>query len=190
MVTALAAIPTMSCGAIDPHIQIMLARRTLLGVPSQELKHIAITWIEQGHDCPSLHELAWEPILTHHEAEHLFTASMAALGFQAPSAREAADMLVRHHLSQIVSGTVAPEEGLHAMMQKAYWPEISKDQSSVYVGDNYDLQYLIGAYWNYEDLATASSLDTPGLDVQACLKALNDDVRKYAAEWLSQHPAS
>lgn len=177
----------MSCGAINPHIQIILARRTLLGVSSQELKHIAITWIEQGHDCPSLHELAWEPMLTHHEAEHLFTASLAALGFQAPSAREAADVLVRHHLSQIVSGTVAPEEGLHAMMQEAYWPEISRNKYGQADGG---LRELIGCYWSYEDLATASSLDTPGLDGQASLKALNDDVKKYAAEWLSQHPAS
>lgn len=179
MVASTTAMPTIPYGAIDPQIQMMLARRELLGISSQELKQIAITWIEQGHDCPSLHELAWEPILSRHEAEHLFVKSLTTLGFQTPSMKEAADFLLRHHLSQIVAGIIAPEEGLHAMMEEAYCPEMLRDKFGEH---DCGLRELIGCYWEYEDLHSAIALNTPGLDGQACLKALNEDVKRFAAE--------
>ena len=172
-------------------LEVILARRELTSVSAGELQRLAISLIEQGHDFPSLHELAWDTVISHREAALLFEAAMKTLGWRHPSRKEAVEILVRHHLSRIVEGSCSPERGLQFLMKEVYWTEVSRFSSSVYVGDSHDLQELIGCYWSYDDLRDSPNVvGYNGLYGEAALRAFDDQVRQVAAEWLSRHPAS
>lgn len=185
------ALPRENAEAEILPFDVALARRELTSVSAGEWQRVAISLIEQGHDFPALHELAWDPVISHREAAVLFEAVMTALGWRSPSREEAVEILVRHHLTRIVEGRCCPVLGLQLLMNEVYWPEVSKFGSSVHVGDSHDLQGLIGCYWSYDDLFdSANAVGYAALYGVEAFRALGDQVRKVAAEWLTRHPTS
>ncbi len=185
------ALPRENAEAEILPFDVALARRELTSVSAGEWQRVAISLIEQGHDFPALHELAWDPVISHREAAVLFEAAMTTLGWRHPSREEAVEILVRHHLSRIVEGRCSPELGLQHVMEEVYWPEVSKFSSAVHVGDSHDLQHLIGCCWSYDDLHDSPNVvGYDGLHGEAALRAFDDQVREVAAEWLNRHPIS
>lgn len=152
------ALPREKVEAEILPISVLLARRELTSVSAGEWQRVAISLIEQGHDFPALHELAWDPVLSYREAYPLLEAVMAALGWKSPSKGEAVEILVRYHLSRIVESRCCPVLGLQLLMKEVYWPEVPWVGSSVYVEDIHDLQDLIGCYWrSYDDLCDSAN---------------------------------
>lgn len=171
-------------------LPILLARRVLTAISGGELQKLAIGLIECGYDHPQLHDLAWEPVTTRAEAEGQFDMAATALGLSLPSRSQAVELLVHYHASQIAAGQCEPEEGLVRMMRDAYWPEVSKHASSVYVGDSHDMHDLIGAYWSYDDLYDdPDTVGYSGLYGNAAIHAFGDEVRRMATDWLTRHPS-
>lgn len=169
---------------------VLLARRVLTTITGGEFQGLAIGLIERGYDHPLLHDLAWEPVITRVEAEQQFDSAAVALGLSLPSRSEAVELLVHYHASRIAAGECEPEEGLAQMMKDAYWPEVSKHGSSVYVGDSHDMQDLIGAYWSYDDLfESPDTVGYAGLYGDAAIRAFGDEVRRITADWLTRHPS-
>lgn len=170
-------------------LPVILARRVLTSVSIMELQRVAASLIEDGHDCPALQDLAWDPVISRAEADDLFNEVEAKLGFSRPSRAEAADILVHHYVALIALGNYRVEEGLASLMREAYWPELSEHPSSRYVGDADGLEYLIGAYWNYDDLRDSpNEVGYGGLYGEEAFRVFGEDVRKLAAEWLLRHP--
>lgn len=171
-------------------LPVILARRVLTSVSVKELQGIAISWIENGHEFPDLHELVWDPVLSWREADLLFEATATIMGLSLPSREDASEILVYYHIHRIAQGHCTPEEGLAGMMRDAYWPELSKCFSSVYVGDAVGLKHFIGAYWGYDDLRDSPDvIDCDGLYGAEAVGAFDVHVRSLAAEWLQRHPA-
>lgn len=169
---------------------VLLARRVLTTITGGELQRLAIGLIEHGHDHPRLHELAWEPVTAGAEAEWQFDSAAVALGLSMPSRSQAVEILVHHHTTRIVAGQCEPQVGLAQMMRDAYWPEVSKHSSSVYVGDSHDMQDLIGAYWSYGDLRDSPDVvGYAGFYGDAAFRAFGDEVRRIASDWLNRHPS-
>ncbi|MCF7789183.1 MAG: hypothetical protein K9N47_23870 [Prosthecobacter sp.] len=171
-------------------LPVILARRVMTGVSVKELQGIAVSWIESGHDFPALHELAWDPVLSWRDADFLFDAVASTVGLSLPSRAEASEILVYYHIRRIAQGHCTPEGGLAGIMRDAYWPELSKKTSLVYVGDADGLEHFIGAYWGYDDLRDSPDVvGYDGLYGEEAVQAFDMHVRNLAAEWLLQHPA-
>jgi hypothetical protein len=167
----------------------MIARRVLTTVTGGELQDIAIGLVERGYDCPELHELAWEPVTARGEAEHLLDVAISRVGLRFPSRADAVAMLLHHYAVAIVSGVYNPEQGLSFMMRDVYWPEVSNHAASEYVGDTHDMQHFVGAYWNYDDLRDSPGVvGYAGLYGAAAFRALDEEVRRIAGDWLTRHP--
>lgn len=98
---------------------------------------------------------------------------------------EAISELLRHHLESIARGTQPAYEGLHLIMQELYWPHISREPVTDFVGDSRGLSQLIGAYWGYDDLRgrpdEVSFNGKYGVEAIACL---DESVREEARGWL------
>ncbi|MES2598906.1 MAG: hypothetical protein V4662_26475 [Verrucomicrobiota bacterium] len=147
---------------------------------------MAIDLIEHGHDCPELHELAWDPVASSHEADDLLAKSIEKLGLQLPSRSEAAEILLQHYATGIVSGLYSPAEGLSQMMRDVYWPEDSRQP----LDGSHDMRDFIGSYWNYDDLSDApDSVGYDGVYGEAAFRAFDEDVRRLARDWLTRHPS-
>lgn len=152
---------------------------------------MAIHLIEQGFDCSDLHELAWEPVFTRVEAEQLFDAAAKSLGLAMPTRAQAVESILHFYATQIVERRSLPHDGLGQMMRHAYWPEVSQHQSSVYVGDGYDMQDFIGSYYSYGDLMESPNVvGFNGLYGDAALRAFDEHVIAEARRWLDRHPES
>jgi len=167
---------------------VLLARRVLLTGTASEFQRMAISLIENGYDCPDLHELAWEALSTRFEAQQLFDSAAAQIGLELPTARQAVETLLRYHALRIVAGECSPAEGLGLMMREVYWPEVSKHTSSVHVGDGFDMQDFIGSYYAYDDLFDGpNSVGYNGLYGDAAIVAFDEDVRSDCRRWLERH---
>ena len=169
---------------------VLLARSVLEYLPGVLLQRIAITLLERGYDCPELHELAWDPVITTREAIPLLNEAVTALELRLPSQTEAVAILVHHYISEIASGRCSPEEGLNRIMRNSWRPEPLWSTASDPAGDCYDTQEFINAYYRYDNL----TFDPDSFHYQnnygdAAFLALDKHVKELAAAWLLRHPS-
>jgi hypothetical protein len=84
----------------------------------------------------------------------------------------------------------------HAIRQHQHQqqPTAGGATSSVHAGasanvhDERGLQYLIGAYWSYDELRKRpTELSIEGRFGEAAVPLLDDDVRRLASDWLGAH---
>jgi hypothetical protein len=173
----------------DFPFDVQLARRVLLHFSATEFQRLAILLIESGYEASELHELAWEPFSSMHESQSLFDAAARRIGLALPTRQEAVQILLYHYATRITGGESTPHDELHRLMKEVYCTEVSIHQSSVFVGDSYDMQHFIGAYWSYEDMMDSPNvIGFNGLYGDAAIKAFDEHVRRTAAEWLTRHP--
>jgi hypothetical protein len=171
-------------------MEVLLARSELLTLSGSGYQTMAIKLIEDGKECDALHELAWEPITSNAEAFVLFESAAQQLGISKPSREEAVNTLLRYYSTRIAAESSTPHAELECMMQEVYWPEVSKYQSSVFVGDSHDMEEFIGAYWNYDDLRDSPDVvGYNGLFGQTAIQAFDQHVRTLAEQWLMRHVA-
>jgi len=169
-------------------MEVLLAKEALLPLSGTYYQAMAIKLIEAGHECDALHELAWEPITSNAEAAALFDTAARQFSIPRPSQDEAVSTLVRYHAEQITKENSDPHAELERMMNEVYWPEVSKHQSSAFVGDSHDMEEFVGAYWNYDDLRDSPDVvGYNGLYGQEAILAFDQHVRTLARQWLERH---
>ncbi len=150
---------------------------------------MAIHLIESGNECPSLHELAWDPVVSCQEAAALFESAALQLGMRKPTRNEAVQILMRYFATRISQRGSSPHSELKRMMDEVYWPEVSEHQSTLYVGDSHGMEELIGAYWSYGDLRDdPDTVSYNGLYGKAAHIAFDEYTRGIASKWLEKQP--
>lgn len=170
-------------------MEVLLAKAELLTLPGSDYQAMAVTLIEDGHECDALHELAWDPVTSHAEAVALFDSAARQLRISKPSRNEAVSTLIRHYAEQIIKEDSVPHIELERMMSEVYWPEVSKHESRDFVGDSHDMEEFIGAYWSYDDLRDSPDVvGYNGLYGEKAVLAFDQHVRTIAKQWLMRHP--
>ncbi len=170
-------------------MKVLLARSELQTLPSPGYQKMAVKLLESGYECPALHDIAWDPVLPHSEAETLFASAASQLGISRPSRKEAFQILLRHYAEQIMQEECSPHVELEKLINEVYWPEASKDT----FGSAYDMESFVRAYWCYDDLRdNPDVVGYNGLYGQEAHIAFDQDLRCIAANWLMNHsePAS
>jgi hypothetical protein len=161
---------------IETSDRVLIARYVLGVAESWELPIIADALMNIGPSTPAMAELATmrNPVMA--EAGPLFEQALRERGVQIPSREEAIWTLLRYYLQGIADGSIMPKEGLSLVVRGAYYPGKLYERSEKFAGDSHDLQHLIGAYYEYDDLYK------PG-DVNQ----LNAEVVKLALEWIERN---
>lgn len=156
--------------------EVLIARYVLGAAKSWELPGGADEIMNDGPGTPAIAELATmrNPIMA--EAGPLFERVLKERGIQVPSRGEAICILLRRYLQGIAEGSTMPQEGLRLVMREVFYPgnlfEISKEP----VGDSHDLEHLIGASYEYNDLYKSEDV-----------MKLNAEVVRLAQEWVQRH---
>lgn len=171
-------------------MEVLMARCEFLTLSGSGFQAMAIKLIESGKECPALHELAWDPVISSREAAELFESAALQLGIPKPTRSEAVQILLHYYATQITKEGSSPHDELKRMMNEVYWPEVSNHQSTHYVGDSHDMESFIGAYWSYDDLQdNPDVVGFNGLYGQAAHMAFDEHTRSIAAKWLENQPA-
>ena len=175
--------------ATDYPYPVLLARRELLTMSASDYQRMALHLIETGHDCSALHDLAWDTVISSSDAAHLFKSAAAQLGLALPTRKQAVEILLRYHATRILSGECSPAEGITNMRREAYLPEVSKHPSAREIGDQYDMQDFIYAYYMLGDLRDWPTVNGfNGLYGDEAKQAFDDEIRRMCRSWLERHP--
>ncbi len=171
-----------------PDLQLAAARYRLGLLRSSELPTIAMAAVEAGFESGALCELSCEqhPTLSDHGT--VFERALRDCSITIPSTDDAVDYVLRHYLQSIASGDLPPRQGMYRVVNDLYHPHISHQPVREYVGDQRDLQHLIGAFYSYDDLyERPTEVSFEGLFGPAAVPAFDRHVRHLADEWLQQH---
>lgn len=137
----------------------LMAARFRLGLENADsLKTFAETYLADGHDEESVVRLAIVEPVEMYEVGPAFESVCRQLDHEIPSTDDAVRIAAAGALSEIVSGQVKPYDGLREL-RTIYESVLSVDQPdpsmpprSKYVGGEFGLEHLLGAYYGYDDL--------------------------------------
>jgi hypothetical protein len=168
------------------------AARYRLGWESGEsLRALGVELLSNGHD--EAVRLAVQDARTPRELSMLdvgpvFEQLCEDFGVRIPDIDEASEIVIAAILRDIVSKSVAPEAGLHELIDDVYYPHLSGRRVDVkYVGDSHGLQDFVSAYYWYEELHNPwRSFD--GRSREDAIRLQDEEVRQLASEWLAAHP--
>ncbi len=169
-----------------------IAARYRLGLQdSESLVRVADTMLAEGCEAPAIVQLSILNPQVMSDAGPLFERLCEQCGVNIPSKYEAINELIRFHLKDIASGDCTPREGLELFMRELYKPYLAGESNREYVGDSRGLEYLIGAYWSYDDLIERSrQVSWDGKHGAKAISAWENSVRQYARDWLNRHESS
>lgn len=189
---ALLAHPMNEDSSVKPvkalNLQLAAALYQLGLLPSSEFPSIAIAALEAGCDGIALCELSCEQRPTLSEHGTVFEQALRDCSVTIPSTDAAVDIVLRHYLRSIASGDLPPREGMYRVVNDLYNPHIAKHPVRQYVGDQRDLQDLIGAFYSYDDLCERQTeVSFEGFYGPAAIPSYDRYVRQLAGEWLQQH---
>ena len=159
----------------DEELRIAAAKYVMDAIPSWELSALANRLVDGGLTTRAAIDLATLRAPTMAEAGPLFERILEAAHVAAPSKDEAIWVLLRHYVGAIANGSVEPSAGLGQMMDVFRRAGHEGYLATQYVGDSYDIQDLVGAYWSYDDIDDAEQ------------QSLDADVVLRAQEWITRH---
>lgn len=108
------------------------------------------------------------------------TSALASLGIVAPITREeATKAIIRKHLSDIAEHRTAPFEGLGCIIGSE---RLDLGPVKKCVGDYYNIEHFIGAYWEYDDFLGRGERFTPEE-----LAAEEGHIVSMAIDWLKNN---
>ncbi len=165
------------------------ARLTLGGTHGERLVTLCDQLLTADCYTDAIAELAacTDPILS--TAKPIFRRVLTELQLDPPSNADATWILLRHHLARIVGGDCSSRDGMRCVAEEVYYPADLYSQTQKYVGDSHGIEHLMGAYYGYDDLEERpNEVSFDGKYGAAAIAALDDDIRRLAAEWLEAHP--
>lgn len=106
-----------------------------------DLPALAVQALEDGHDSPSLRQLAGADCSDHQEIRKLFLRTLGELKLALPSPRDAGLSLARSIADEVLKETIVPYEGAKRIWHDVYtrFPELV------------ELKYFVGLASEYED---------------------------------------
>ncbi len=169
-----------------PAIELVAARYRLGLESGESLRSLGEVLLADGHDEAVRLAIVENPVMA--DVGPWFEEVCAELGQPIPPLSEAVDLVATEILREIVDGAVAPEVGLRELVDDVYSAIRDQDQPGAYAGESHGLQDLIGARWGYDDLRDRpTELSIDGKFGEAAILALDENVRRYAHQWLADH---
>jgi hypothetical protein len=169
-----------------PAIEFVAARYRLGLESGESLRSLGEVLLADGHDEAVRLAIVENPVMA--DVGPLFEEVCAELGQPIPPLSEAVDTVITAILRGIVDGTIVPERGLTELVDDVYAVVRDQDKPGGYAGESRGLQHLIGARWGYDDLRDRpTELSIDGELGEAAIPLLDDNVRRYASDWLAAH---
>ena len=108
-----------------------------------------------------------------------FVAYLQREGISVPTKDQAVWQLIAHHVSRIVSGAADPISELQELISDVYWDYDFHTPTREYLGDSHGIQYLIGLYWENDDM---TDRDCNGSQKE--IKEIKEAIVKRSKEWM------
>jgi hypothetical protein len=111
-------------------------------ISSEEIVTVANDWLVDGIYSKNFGEFAFisNPIMS--DVAPIFKQTMAELGVKEPTRIEAAKIIIRMKLKQVVEKSIPPEEGASFLYWNVHHELMQELPDKKYVGDNLDLQNI------------------------------------------------
>jgi hypothetical protein len=152
----------------------------------RELRKVAYEALNAGFYSSALVDAALDAEDNLREIGPAFMNALADLEVGVPESDEDCIWIVLHHsIQQIAALAVEPEVGLVEIIE-VYMGCNLYERSQEVVGDSHDIQNLIGAYWQYEEI-WATYLGDEFQAGKAQARDLDEEVVEYCQVWLSKH---
>lgn len=104
-----------------------------------------------------------------------------------PDREQAVWRLIEHHLKAIAAGESDPLEELAKLIADIYWDYDFPARTKEYLGDSHGIEFLIGAYWEADDLRENASGRGPNAGASAEQWAeLRNQVFLQSKRWLAR----
>jgi hypothetical protein len=153
------------------------------------LRQAADAALNAGIYSPSLVDAALDADEHLSEIGSAFEKALDELAIRLPETLEdCCWALLQCHISQIASGETTVKAGLAGIMEVYYGCNLY-EQSNHYVGDSYDIHYLIGDYWGFDELIDVPGVTYKEMSGQDASAALEADVVIECKAWLNKHAA-
>jgi hypothetical protein len=134
--------------------------KSLFGFRSAEsFPEVATEALAEGADTPSLRILAGlTPVENDNdEMRKYLQKSLHELSLDWPSEEEAAWLLLRYYIDEIIDGRINPHEGLHTIIWDIYHRMSWYETNQHYAGDSIKIEKLYGLCDTFDDLAEATN---------------------------------
>lgn len=162
-------------------LEALVAEYVLPGIPAEDLKARAYDLMVAGYESPHLAALvAAERYLTPADLRDLFLRALRDLGASLPDRLSAAHLMKRRFARRVLDGDLAPREGARHIVSLLHELKGELPKLTHFVGDNFGVAQLVGAYYSYDDIRTDEERATRELDdaiVRLCERLARGDCR-------------
>jgi len=167
-------------------LELAAAKYRLGRQTGEALRDLGVALLSDGHD--QAVRLAIVEDVTMAEVGPIFERVCLEMGQAIPPLDRAIDIVIAAQLSDIAEGRVAPEVGLKHLMEDVVLPHVTAESQADpygFVGESRDLQHLVGAYWNYDELRVRpTELSIDGKFGDEAIELLDEQVVGFAHDWL------
>jgi hypothetical protein len=151
-----------------------------------ELRKVADEALNAGLYSPTLVDAALDAKDNLFEIGPAFMDALAELEVAVPeSIEECIWAVLKYSAQQIVTLAVTPEVGLASIME-VYRGCNLYERSQNFVGDSHDVQNLVGAYWEYDEV-WERYFGAESSEGQGQARDLDKEVIENCQVWLSKH---
>jgi hypothetical protein len=151
-----------------------------------ELREVADEALNAGFYSPALVDAALDAENNLWEIGSAFMDALTELEVVVPESIEECIWGVLHYsIQQIAILAVAPEVGLASIMEVCRGCNLY-ERSQNFVGDSHDVQNLVGAYWEYDEI-WERYVGSETQEGQGQARDLNKKVIENCQVWLSEH---
>lgn len=95
--------------------------------------------------------------------------------------------ILKYWIGRIASIKIEPIQGLELLIKDVYWTYDFQSKTKEYLGDSHGIEYLIGLYWEYDDLKGEYSQDLQLTKKDKNYKEINDSILVRAKEWIKKY---
>ncbi len=124
-------------------------------LPSSAIPELAIQWMTEGMDTPTMRIVAGESAPIMSDVAPMLLATLEELSVAIPTPREAMMTLLEIHVRRIASGAVDPYEGM-ACLDRLIDRRLFPDRE--YVGDALGIEMMMTWYRELRDLEDGTKL--------------------------------
>lgn len=155
---------------------------------SSELRQVANSALNTGIYSHSLADAALDTEERLEEIGAAFEKALVELSITLPESREECCWeVLRYYIKQIASQEINPFAGLRGIIE-VYYGLTDVIHSNHYVGDSYDIHYLIGAYWGCVELfERPQEITYKELEGEKAVLALGVNVIENCQGWLNKY---
>jgi hypothetical protein len=119
---------------------------------AEDLPGLALAFLEQGFDSPSLCDLASRARSDDpRELRDLFHQVLRELKIGVFAQLQAAEILKRYFAREVVEGRMSPESGAFRIIHEVYAKSGIDEQPGRYYGEAFGIHALAGAYYQLDD---------------------------------------